>query len=310
MRKEKALYDQFVNHMGCWGWIHLFYKYDNSCLVIADQPFINLVRAARPASLACNFVTPQLSMAAVHKGIKKILVFCAEGEVSLVSALQQKYPNIIVTSGTYSFTCTGPKRLSRLKNYTPPQKKPNPVPVILLTTPYCDGEFVAKAMANNGLPMPFEYFARPLISWMAIQKDFQIVRYYRRIVEQYSNGEELYLMLQTDFLRAVFENTGLSVARFIQFLEKSGAKVVFLNRKNRFMQAVTGQILHATGERSIWSKPPNKALKRSAFSPNFADTFARYNDLEEDQKLLDRLSNSGVDSLHLVLEDFIDNQER
>ena len=249
MRKEKALYEQFVTHAGFMSWVFRFYKYDGSHLVIADKPFIKLIKSAQAAALSCQFVPPSLAEESVTPKIKKILVLVSSGELALVKKLQSRFPDLIVTSGTYGFSCVGQGRHSTLLPYKPPRKKAITAPIVLITTPYCDGEFVAKSMKENGLPTPFEYFHKQSISWMQIQKDYRLVRFYRHIMDKFGSGEDYAILLQTDFLQTAFEHTGLSKARFVQYLKQIGAKVVFLDQRNTLRQAVVGEIMHNTGER-------------------------------------------------------------
>ncbi|MEX0297680.1 MAG: hypothetical protein AB3N28_01320, partial [Kordiimonas sp.] len=147
VRKETI--ERFMRHVGYWSWVHVLYTYDESHLVVADEWFLDQIRSARPAALKCKTVRPAAYEAALTPDVKKVLVLCEQNELRIVRAIQRDYPDLHVTSGTYGFACVGADRYPRLKEFIRPENKKNPKPVFMLTTPYADGEFIAKSMELN-----------------------------------------------------------------------------------------------------------------------------------------------------------------
>lgn len=307
-KTREAQIDLFMKHVGYWSWIHVLYLYDESHLLIADEWFIDRVRKARPAALKCQTARPDAYETAITADIKKVLVFCAEGELALVRKLQAEYPAIQTVSGTYGFACVGKDRYPRLKEFQEPFKGAAVKPTFILSTPYADAEFVTSAMTHNGMPPTVEYLARPFSTWLAMQKNFQISRFYNTVRRHYVKDGALSWHMQTDVLQALFQHSAYSLKRFARDLKRLDANVIFVSRGGQWAQAVTAQLLHRTGERSVWTKSPKKKIKSVREQGDLFGCLEWEEDIRAGDACLKELESLLPQSLHINLEEFIKDQ--
>ncbi|UTW60013.1 hypothetical protein KFE96_06815 [Kordiimonas sp. SCSIO 12603] len=302
--------DELILHFRYFSWLYLFYSYDETHLLIADPFFIRKVMSAQNRQMRYNLATPETYEQHVTEDIKKILVFCSKDELPLIKKLQTQYPDKIITSGTYSYSCTGPQRNSTFRPYQPASPSKKARPVFFISTPYADAEFISHAMKENNLPMPYEYLGRATATWLKFHKNFQVSRFYNEVERIFSQDDNLYALLQTDVLSSLFNNTNFSIKRFIKFLLKNEAKVVLVNRKDHFAQAVMASVLHNTPERSVWTKKNKAKINATIDSGTVARTLSHKQNLAEDESLLDEIANSGIEHIRIQMEDFIDNQAK
>ncbi len=286
----------------------MLYTYDESHLLIADEWFLDQVRSARPAAFQCKTARPKNYTAAITPDIKKVLVFCESGELALVRSLQKAYPEIQVTSGTYGYACVGKDRYPRLKEYMPPVTAKNPRPTFILSAPYADAEFITNAMEAAGLPPTCEYLARPFSTWLTAHKNFQVSRFYNTVVRHYAKAGQLFWLLQTDVMQAVFDNTPYSMPRFIRDLKRLDARVILVSRDSAWRQAVTAQLLHRTGERSVWTKSPNKKILSVREDGDIFGCLDWGDKVRAGNQYLDQIDESLPNCLKLNLEEFASNQ--
>lgn len=301
--------DLFMKHVGYWSWVHVLYLYDESHLLIADEWFIDRVRNARPAPLKCQVARPDQCSDAVTDNIQKVLVFTERNELSIVRMLQAKHEGLHVTSGTYGFACVGKDRYPRLKEFQTPKLPKELKTTIILSTPYCDAEFVTKAMEQNGLMHSVEYLARPFSTWLERHKDFQITRFFYTAAQHYTRDSKLFWHMQTDVLEALLRNTSYNLKHFVQDIQRLGAKVIFVSRDDRWTQSVTAQLLHRTTERSVWTKSPNKNIKSVRERGDFIGCLDWSDTLDMGAAMLADIEKQLPASLHIKLQDFIADQQ-
>ncbi len=297
-------------HLRYFSWLHFFYNYDSSHLLIADAFFVRAIQSAKREKMNYKTATPETYESVVSEETRKILVFCSKNEVPLIRKLQAQYPDKTITSGTYHYSCTGPKRHPSFKQFTSAQKSKDARPVFMISTPYADAEFIARVMDANNLPMPYEFLSRATGTWLNYQKDFQISRFYNRVETAATKDDQsLYALLQTDVLSSLFENTHFSFNHFIKFLKSKNAKVILVNRKDHFAQAVMGSVMHATPERSVWTKKSAQKIQAKINAGTVAGTLSRQQQIPDHEVILDKIAASGLDHMKLHTEDFIEDQE-
>lgn len=309
MLAKGAELDRFMKHLSHWAWVHRLYQYSDKHLVIADDFFLERLHEARPKPLVCKTSPIDGCEDAVTVGIDKILVFCQVGELHLVRALQRKFPNVVVTSGTYGFACTDAARLPKLLPFRPPASAIGPGQVVLLSAPYADAEFVAHSMAENGMPYCHEYLGRPFVTWLKHHKNFQITRFFDCAMQNFGVDGKLPTLLQTDVLRSVFKNTNFTFAALLKYLRKMDAKVIIVRREDKIMQAVSGQLLGRTAERSVWTNKPKKKLGTPFQADDLYYCLKRYSGVAQDDKILDQVAASDLQVHQIALETFVSNQE-
>ncbi len=300
--------DDLILHLRYFSWLYFFYSYDETHLLIADAFFIRKIQTAKKQKMNYKTATPETYEAVITDDTKKVLVFCTENELGLVKKLQAKYPKKTITSGTYNYSCTGPRRNSTFRPFKSPQKSKAARPVFIISTPYADAEFISKTMSVNGLPVPYEYLSRATGTWLQFHKGFQISRYYNEVEQLYTKDKNLYGLLQTDVLSNLFENTSFSLARFINFLQTNNAKVILVNSTDHFSQAVMGSIMHNTPERSVWTKINNAKIQSKVDSGTISRVLSKLKQIPDDEAILETIANSNIDHLQINIEDFIANQ--
>ena len=310
LQDEKALQMQLMKHLSHWAWVHSMYQYTDKHLIIADQFFIDKLRNARSKSLTCETVTPATYQAALPGKIKKILVFCQQNELAIVRDIQRKYPDIAVTSGTYSYALVGPNRLSKLREFKPVNPSLSAKPVIMLSTPYADAEFLSAVAVKNGLPGFHEYLARPFATWLQGYRGFQTARFHKIAEQQFSKGGEFHFLLQTDVLNSLFANTNFSLKRFIRYLADTEAKVILVTDRGKQAQAVRGQLVNRSPERSVWTKKPSKRMVVKYEPADMSGSIQRQSHLAEDEHLLGQIAASEADTMQVCLEDFVAEQAK
>lgn len=300
--------DLFMKHVGYWSWVHVLYLYDETHLLIADEWFIDRVRNARPAPLKCQVARPDQFSVAVTDNIQKVLVFTERNELSIVRKLQAEHEGLHVTSGTYGFACVGKDRYPRLKVFQTPKLPKELKTTVILSTPYCDAEFVTKAMEQNGLMHSVEYLARPFSTWLERHKGFQITRFFHAAAHHYARDGKLFWHMQTDVLEALFKNTPYSLRHFVKDIQRMGAKVIFVSRDDRWTQSVTAQLLHRTTERSVWTKSPSKNIKSVRERGDFTGCLDWFDTLDAGCAMLSDIEKLLPASIHVKLQDFITDQ--
>jgi len=309
MLVKGAELDRFMRHLSHWSWVHRLYQYSDKHLLIADDFFLDRLHGAREKPLACKTSPVNGCEDAVTDGIQKILVFCQLGELQLVRDLQRKFPNVVVTSGTYGFALTDTSRLAKLRPFQPPAATFASGQVVMLSAPYVDAEFVAHSMAENGMPYCHEYLGRPFIRWLRHHKYFQITRFFDSAMQNFGKDGQLPTLLQTDVLRSVFENTSFSFDKLLKYLKKMDARVIIVRREDKIMQAVTAQLLERTAERSVWTNKPKKKLGTPFQDNDVHECLERHSGAARDDGILDQIATSGLNVHQVTLEAFMLNQE-
>lgn len=308
MLAKGAELDRFMRHLSHWSWVHRLYQLSDKHLLIADDFFLDRLHGAREKPLAIKTSRIAGLDDAVTDNIQKILVFCQVGELQLVRSLQQKFPHVDVTSGTYGFAITDRARMPKLFPYQAPKAEVKPGQVVLLSPPYVEAEFVARSMAENALPYCHEYLGRPFALWLKHHKNFQITRFFDSAMQNFGTDGHLPTLLQTDVLRSVFKNTSFSFDKLLKYLKKLDVKVIMVRRDDKIMQLVTAQLLERTAERSVWTNKPKKTLGTLIQDDDLDQCLDRYVQVAEDSALLDQIAAADLTVHQLTLEGFIENQ--
>ena len=303
--------ERLMKHISHWSWVHFLYTYNETHLLIADRFFISRVQKARAQPLTCKVATPEKYQQAITPAIRKILVFSRENELALIRSIQKAHPDVKVTSGTYGFACNDRTRLPKLVEYKKPSlpKEAQP-PVVMISAPGAEAEFVTKVMAENDLPYCHEYLGRANGTWTRQHRNFQVARFFAGAMERYAKEGQPALLLQTDVLKQLFENTSFKLRHLIKYLRSSGAKVVLVRRKDLVMPAVFGQILDRTAERSIWTKKERKKLQLKLLPEDYEGCVMRLIEHQRADAMLDAIALAlSDDVIDLTLEDFVADQQ-
>lgn len=310
MLEKGAELDLFMKQIGHWTWVHFLYLYNDQHLLIADDFFLEHVQLARKKPLVCKTSSVEGYAGAVTSDIKKILVFCQSNELNLVRSLRRKYPDISITSGTYGYACVKENRVPQLVPYQEPNAQPCGSPIVMLSPPYSDAEFVAHSMAKNGLPYCHEYLARPFAIWLKHHQNFQVMRFFDGALQRFGADDTLPILLQTDVLQSVFENTNFTFRKFIQYLKKMDARIIVVRREDKIMEVVSAQLLGRTSERSVWTNRPKKKLG-TPFQDNDTDgCLKRFSNVGQHEDMINQVIAAGLNCHQLTLEYFMENQEK
>lgn len=304
-------YKRFMTHIGHWSWVHLMYRFTPKHLIVADFEFVQFLRSARADKLPCPIITPDEIDGLDQTGIEKILVFLRMHEVPTVRKLEAMYPEATVCSATYGFSCVGPNRTPKFAKLS---ERPKGVQhkTLFLSTAYSGIEFVGAAMGQKGMPVPHEFFARPLIRWLERHRGFQPLRFLAEIERRFTTkeGEAPIQILQMDVLAALLKHSNLSLSRFIKFLDAQDIKIVSLRRHDKLAQVAEAQLLDYTAERSVWTKKPTKKLQNKIEQVPFGACVSRLDKLQQEEALLATIEEALLPSkiLKLTFEDFVTDQ--
>lgn len=312
LQDQSAWQTQLMKHLSHWSWVHKLYQYSDKHLIIADEFFVDILRNARAKPLKAKTATPETYGSVLNAKIKKILVFCRSGELALVRKLQKKHPKIAVTSGTYGYMLTGPDRQPRMREFKPAIKgdgaTTRPKPVLILSTAYAEAEFMAALMKANGLPVFHEYLGRPFDTWLQAHDYFQPLRFYRAAEQAFASGDTFHFLLQSDVLNRVFARSSFKERHFIKALEQADASVILVKRRDRVAQAISGQLLNRTNERSLWTKKATRSMACKYLPTDLNGCVQRQRLIAADEAMLDRVHASQASSREIYLEDFIADQ--
>lgn len=303
--------DRLMKHLSHWAWVHRFYQYDRHYLLVADKFFLTRVRNARAKPLACKAATSDDFRDAITPDIKKVLVFCAQDELAIVKSIQTDFPHVEVTSGTYGFACNDAERHPRLVEYQSTKlQRETGTPVVMISTPNSDAEFIAKEMQRSGMPYCHEYLGRANGTWLEYHEKFEVARFYGEAKARYAKDTAPSFLLQTDVLEQVFKYTNFSLPHLLRYLKKTGAKVILVKRNDVAMSAVFGQILDRTAERSIWTKKnEQKKIVLKLLPEDLPGCFDRMAQAQRGETLLAELAQSlGGNATTITLEDFVEDQ--
>ena len=299
-----------MKHLAHWSWVHCLYRYSDKHLLIADRFFIDRVHKARPTALNCKTATPDNYQKAITPDIAKVLVFSTENELALVRRIQEEFPGVKVTSGTYGYACNNQARQPKLVEYKQPAIRDDmAAPVVMIATPQADAEFIAKAMQNNGLPYCHEYLGRGNATWLEHHRHFQVTRFFACAINRYVKDGPPSFLLQTDVLEQIFKHTPFGLKHLVQYLKSSGARVVLVRRNDMALPAVFGQIMDRTAERSIWTKKEQKKLILKLLPQDYEGCFERIAHIRDGEAMLADIAGALPEkAMTITLEDFVRDQ--
>jgi len=306
-KKRKLHWKNFFLHVREWNLRHYLVRLDNSHVIVADDEFLSYLSGVKTQSGLRQRQAKGFD-GKVADAVKTVIVFCCDGEEQLVRALRARYPKRKIISGSHELLAIGPQRRPVLspklsENVTRPQ------PLIILSTPYADAEFLTVLLQENSdIKIP-EYLGRPLISWSALSSGFQPTRLYDRLVRRFASDDKMPMLLQTDVLAAVFKNTSWSMERFVRLCHRYGAKIVTLRTNEPFQQACYGELMDRSMLRSIWQAPLKQPLAVNAKHVGLQNTLKRLDGLAEHQLFLDDIESRLGDCLSLTAGQLIEAPE-
>jgi hypothetical protein len=300
---------RLVRHLGHTSWMRFLYKYNDSHLLIADSFFLDAVRRAKKARLAIHLASVDDWQDAIDENIKKILVFTQRDELAVVREIHARYPDMHVTSGTYQFMVSGQKRQMKMRPYPSAKFVKPKQPLLIISTPYANAEFVAKAMDSAGMPFAYEYFSRALGTWLERFDRFQVARYFAVVMRNFTKQGRISTLVQTDVLSSVMASGNLSVRRLKSFLKATNAKVILVNRRDHFAQAGEGQLLNRSAERSMCSLRLGARIDDAYQPTDITGCLARLKAIKEGEQLLSDLAASDLNTHSICIEEFVADQQ-
>lgn len=249
-RIDMTLFSRYLRELG---WPSAISALDAGDLVIADIEFLNVLARIVP-NLKCEAVTPQNIENISFRSVKRILVFCRENEQALVRRLRARYPKKIIISGTYEYMLVGIKKSPVFLRARPGATKVADR-VLVLASPGIEAEFLGRYFPALGLPVPREYFSRPLSLWLNEFSGFSPLRYVVNAERRFAVDGQFTHLLHADVLEKLFQKTSLTEEKFTQYLTASNYRVIRLTDPRVFRQAMMNGILHNTPIRSPWTSP-------------------------------------------------------
>lgn len=312
MNKQMNKAERLVNELRFWGWPLFFKSLGEKAMLICDPDLLPPIREIT-GPLKCRTLAPsavedsdrfRMAIQQCHT----LVVFTREREYALAAFLRRTVPSRRIFSAQYDLAPVSTKIPVRLPGVALGAPLPSPLltPLVLLSTPGSDGEYLAELMARAGLPRPVEYVGKPFMEIMTQSDRFQPVRFYRALQRNASEAGALAIHLQMDVVASMATNKALSYRRLRWALAQTGARVVSLTRQDKLFQAGLLGMFHGRPFRSVWTIP---AGRKKGFPgkirSSFDDTHQCLMDLEQMEAGLSGLTQSLDSTVSLTTEEMV-----
>ena len=287
------------------GWPGFFRRFTEKDLLVVDSDILETYRA-NYQPLACKTCSP--NTVAQHlkkpflKELRRIFVFTRYAEQALVRQIDSLTPARIRTiSMTYDVGPISAERPVRVpsKNKRVPKGTGNqgtgnkgtgnqdagnqdtPVPpTLILCTPGSDASYLAQVMECAALGSPKEYIGRFWGQWVQQAKPFQLQRFLSQL-QKHTHSEQggLQVILYLDVLLALMHSTPLTLEHLVKMIERSGTRVIYLNRRDKLFQTGLVAALSRTAFRSVWDVPATAKKQFAGAKMGFDRSYAITQDL-------------------------------
>lgn len=300
---------EFFQKMPQLGWPAFIRGWKPEDLVIADADFLK-VFCDRFGALDCRTADPVEAGTAVRDTSGRVLVLTRGNERGLVTHLRASYPDRWVASAIYDLAPNSTSRTPRMSPIGPPDlsrisRYLKTRPTVVLTTPGSDAEYLARLMEQTGLGRPLEYLPRAIAAWGAHSGRFNATRYLLSALERHKGNTPFSLMLYSDVIGRLTENTSFTWSRLCRLIKRADARVVVFGRRDKVFQAGLQGILGRTIHRSIWSMPET-VRAQSTLRPDSFDTVSEILfDLISSEKTLEHHLR-GIEVKMLYLEELVE----
>lgn len=272
--READWHDRFMRHIMAWSWPFFFRQLQAKDLLVIDRDIRNAFED-KFDTLKCRTASPENAFAAIDQDVKRMFVLCREGEWRLVKAFKAKYPRRPVYSCTYQVaprSLFGKPVMAR-KNEV--DETPLRRPLVLISTPYSDAEYLAQILELNGLASPKEYLDRTLATWLGQMEGFQLSRYFNEVQNLHQADGVFDLHLQTDVLATLLDRSNAGWHSLTKWLKRNDAQIIYFTRRDKMAQTGFGAVLDRTRFRSVWRM---SEMERKGFRPKRVTSFAAANE--------------------------------
>ncbi|GHF18428.1 hypothetical protein GCM10017044_11190 [Kordiimonas sediminis] len=254
-KSDDSLFKKLVFSFDCWKWPTLIKRFEDTDVLVMDQVLFDHLPLDAD-TLQARHVTPDAALSSLPEGIKRVFVFALHGEWAQVKALRSAYPEVSVYSMIYQLGPSCAQRPVKVPVYAHSKIKKR-APIVILSTPGSDVEFLARTMEANGLPYPKEYFGKALMNLVPAMDHFNAARYLDEVLAQ-SPGQRVSMIIQTDVWKLLQKQTSLSARRMQQWLKETNAKVIYFSRRDKMMQAAIHNLMARQPSRSPWDMIPKE----------------------------------------------------
>jgi len=297
-----------VTSLEAWGIPDWIARMDSTDLLVIDPPLHTALEEYLEKPLGCHSMTPAEALAS-RKALRyrRILVFTLDHEMLVTRRIRSRLGDWkSVFSLQYDLGPGGSMRPLRFRPLTQPLADLGEPPVVILSSPGSDAEYLADVMEATGMGPSPEFFGGPVTALLPHLKDrFQPLRFLTAAVNRYPVVGPFSMLVQTDVLDALYQSRALTPERFQSWLTSTNAKVIYFVRRDKLMQAGLLGALSHTPYRSVWRLRPN--VRRRYFEQpfDFAATNRRLNRLMEMEAELEAqiIENEGVKMI--TLEDLV-----
>ncbi|WP_374764237.1 hypothetical protein [Yunchengibacter salinarum] len=231
---------------------------------------------ARYGTPDAAIVTPD-GLDRIPAGQGRILVLLTQGELAAVSTLRQRFPNRPVVAGFHDLAVrTAPgfdvrfneNRLDPAIVGPAEPMDPPPAPLVLLTTPGTDAEYVAMVMAAAGLGQPFEYLQRPHALAALMGGDLDVRAVLDSAARQFGQHRRFAMVLQSDVMDVMAETGLFDWDALAQWARASKARLIHVQRRDKLVQAGLAAVLAPSPFRSLFFM---REAQRRNFDPTPPD---------------------------------------
>lgn len=304
--QSKVRIERFVRQTRAWSWVTFFRSLKDNTLVVMDGDILRTFDKQMDG-FQCRTATPKAVDAAIDGSVKRIFVFCRVGEHALVRRLKAEYPRKSVFSMTYDMAPKSLFERPKLLHKPTPDTAKRKRPILILGAPYSDSEYLAEIIRQNGFGNPREYLDRTLGAWLMHQKDFQVARYMATVDKLYRKDGVFDMILHTDVMHALFENTRTSWDTLLQWIRRYDAKVIYFSRRDKMAQAGFAGALDGSRFRSVWDMTPAQRKNLSPPTLGFAESNAWLQDVLTQEAVLEEFLQQKVEDFRSVtLEELVE----
>ncbi|NVJ97137.1 MAG: hypothetical protein HWE25_03235 [Alphaproteobacteria bacterium] len=298
--------ERFIRDMRRWSWPNLLRDLQATDLLVIDADLLKVI-VKEFGALACKTTGASDAANTIDSDVNRVFVFLGKGEWQLVKQLRAGFPDMAVYSLTYDLAPRSILESPKLTGEPRPGMPVDRPPVLLLSTPYSDAEYLAEILRRNGFADPREYLDRSLATLLERHDRFQVIRYFAEAERWGRRAGVFDLHLQADVLSMVFAKSRADWGTLAEWIKAAGAQVIYFSRRDKIAQTGVGAVLGGSVFRSVFE---TNAEQRKALTPDihsFADTHHQLQStLLQEAELEEFLTEEVEDFRSVTLEELVE----
>lgn len=253
----------FLQSSTHWGWPSLFLTFGPKVALVTDPGFRDIFEGYYKGLKCTLLSTEEIFAKALPKPVHTVIIFLRAGEKRVTQKIKADYPDKRILSAQYDIApqCHRPiMQMAGLKTqkHTLDRLPVTQKPVLLLSEPGSDAEYLASLMAMNNLPRPLEYGGLPIIDLLSFTDNFKPFSFISRAYGYSETEDNFAIHLQSDVLSAIFDHMPSIIGQLTKLIKKSQAHIIYVKRHNKLAQATLNQLMEDKPLRSLWTMPKGR----------------------------------------------------